>query len=81
MGTMLVPGPVITNQVESDPLFNQIVAVRAHLLALGQAMEDLLEEKTRIAAAAAATMTQLEAPIDEVEQALVNSLTPLDNEG
>ncbi|KAG1728247.1 uncharacterized protein EDB91DRAFT_1253510 [Suillus paluster] len=73
IGAMLMPGPAVTGQVDSDALFNQIVAVRAHLRHLGEAMASLLEQKTQIAAAAASTISQLEAPIDEVEQALINS--------
>ncbi|KAG1724560.1 uncharacterized protein EDB91DRAFT_1087413, partial [Suillus paluster] len=66
--------PMLTIQeVDGDALFNQIVAVRAHLRHLGEAMASLLEQKTQIAAAAASTISQLEAPIDEVEQALINS--------
>ncbi|KAG0693557.1 hypothetical protein DFH29DRAFT_881368 [Suillus ampliporus] len=73
MGAMLVPGPVVTGQAEGDALFNQIVAVRAHLQHLGEAMASLLDEKTQITAAVVSTMSQLEAPIDEVEEALLNS--------
>ncbi|KAG0692658.1 hypothetical protein DFH29DRAFT_1008279 [Suillus ampliporus] len=73
MGAMLVPGPVVTSQAQGDALFNQIVAVRAHLQHLGEAMASLLEEKTQIAATVVSTMSQLEAPIDEVEEALLNS--------
>lgn len=73
MGAMLVPGPEVTGQVEGDALFNQIVAVRAHLHHLGEAMASLLEQKNQIVTGAMSTMTQLEVPIAELEQALVNS--------
>ncbi|KAG1718273.1 uncharacterized protein EDB91DRAFT_1090173 [Suillus paluster] len=52
IGAMLMPGPAVTGQVDGDALFNQIVAVRAHLRHLGEAMASLLEQKTQIAAAA-----------------------------
>ncbi|KAG1726508.1 uncharacterized protein EDB91DRAFT_1254282 [Suillus paluster] len=73
IGAMLMPGPAVTGQVDSDALFNQIVVVRAHLRHLSEAMASLLEQKTQIAAVAASTISQLEVPIDEVEQALINS--------
>ncbi|KAG2095120.1 uncharacterized protein F5147DRAFT_778815 [Suillus discolor] len=73
MGAMLVPGPVVTGQVDGDALFNQIVAVRAHLKHLGDAMGALLDQKTQVATAAASTMSQLEGPIADLEEALLNS--------
>ncbi|KAG1807072.1 hypothetical protein EV424DRAFT_1544016 [Suillus variegatus] len=73
MGAMLVPGPEVTGQVEGDALFNQIVAVRAHLQHLGEEMASLLEQKNQIVTGAMSTMRELEAPIAELEEALVNS--------
>ncbi|KAG2114326.1 uncharacterized protein F5147DRAFT_650104 [Suillus discolor] len=73
MGAMLVLGPAVTSQVDGDALFNQIVTVRTHLQHLGEAMASLLEQKHQIAAAAASTMSQLEALIAELEQVLLNS--------
>ncbi|KAG2087516.1 uncharacterized protein F5147DRAFT_781280 [Suillus discolor] len=73
MGAMLVPGPAVTGQVDGGALFNQIVVVRTHLQHLGEAMSPLLEQKHQIAAAAAYTMSQLEAPIAELQQQLLNS--------
>ncbi|KAG1852525.1 hypothetical protein F4604DRAFT_1686628 [Suillus subluteus] len=57
MGAMLAPSPAVTGQVDGDALFNQIVAVRAHLQHLGEAMASLLEQKTQIAAEATSTMS------------------------
>ncbi|KAG1721468.1 uncharacterized protein EDB91DRAFT_1088432 [Suillus paluster] len=73
IGAILMPGPTVTGQVNGDPLFNQIVAVRAHLQHLGEAMASLLEQKIQIAAAATSTISQLEVLIDEVKQALIHS--------
>lgn len=70
---MLVPGPVVTGQVDGDALFNQIVAVRAHLKHLSEAMGALLDQKTQVTTAAASTMSQLEGLIAELEEALLNS--------
>ncbi|KAG1767880.1 hypothetical protein EV702DRAFT_1050213 [Suillus placidus] len=73
MGAMLVPSPAVTGQVEGDALLNQILAVRAHIQHLGKTLASMLEEKTQKAAAAASTMSQLEGPMDELEDALLNS--------
>ncbi|KAG2098275.1 uncharacterized protein F5147DRAFT_777770 [Suillus discolor] len=73
MGAILVLGPAVTDQVEGNALFNQIVAVRAHLQHLSEAMAFLLEQKTQIAAAAVSTLSQLDAPIAELEEALSNA--------
>ncbi|KAG1819026.1 uncharacterized protein BJ212DRAFT_1479153 [Suillus subaureus] len=66
MGTMLLPGPVITDQADGDALVNPIVAVRAHLQQLSDTLSCLLEEKTQVATVAAATMARLEALMDEL---------------
>ncbi|KAG2073227.1 hypothetical protein BDR04DRAFT_1116395 [Suillus decipiens] len=63
MGEMLSPGPVVTGQVKGDPLLNQILAVMACMKHLGKSLTSLLEEKTRIAAEAAKTMSQLKGPM------------------
>ncbi|KAG1776219.1 hypothetical protein EV702DRAFT_1198538 [Suillus placidus] len=73
MGAMLVLGPAVTGQVEGDALLNQILAVRARIQHLGKTLASMLEEKTQKAAAAASTMSQLEGPMDELEDALLNS--------
>ncbi|KAG2057629.1 hypothetical protein BDR06DRAFT_1036823 [Suillus hirtellus] len=73
MGTMLVPDLAVTGQVDGNALFNQIMVVRTHLQHLGKAMSSLLEQKHQITAAAAYTMSQLEAPITELQQQLLNS--------
>ncbi|KAG1814381.1 uncharacterized protein BJ212DRAFT_1300676 [Suillus subaureus] len=70
MGTMLLPGPVITDQADGDALVNQIVVVRAHLQQLSDALSCLLEEKTQVATVAAATMARLEALMDELLDSL-----------
>jgi hypothetical protein len=77
MGAMLVPGPTVTGQVDGDALFNQMVAVRAHLQHLGEAMSSLLDQKTQVAAEAMSTMSQLDAPIAEVAEALLNPVDEL----
>ncbi|KAG1889746.1 uncharacterized protein F5891DRAFT_987241 [Suillus fuscotomentosus] len=59
--------------VDSDALFNQIVAVRAHLQHLGETMASLLEQKNQISATAVSTMSQLKAPIMKLEEALLDS--------
>ncbi|KAG2134168.1 uncharacterized protein EDB93DRAFT_1107373 [Suillus bovinus] len=73
MGSMLVPGPPVTSQVEGDPLLNQILAVKAHVEHLGKSLASMLEEKIKIAVAAASTMEQLEGPMDELVEALLDS--------
>ncbi|KAG2030729.1 hypothetical protein BDR03DRAFT_986902 [Suillus americanus] len=73
MGAVLVPGPVVTGQVEGDPLLNQILAVRACIQHLGDTLASVLEEKIQMAAAAASTMSQLEGPMSELEEALSNT--------
>jgi hypothetical protein len=77
MGAMLMPGPTVTGQVDGDALFNQIVAVRTHLQHLGEAMASLLDQKTQVAAKAMSTMLQLDAPIAEVAEALLNPVDKL----
>ncbi|KAG2132111.1 hypothetical protein DEU56DRAFT_757444 [Suillus clintonianus] len=66
MGTMLLAGPQITGQVDGDALCNQFLAVKTHLERLGTAMAVMLEHKTQAASAAAATMAELEAPMEEL---------------
>ncbi|KAG1838774.1 hypothetical protein F4604DRAFT_1941158 [Suillus subluteus] len=73
MGAMLVPGPVITGQVEGDPLLNQILALKARIQHLGKSLASLLEEKTKAATVAASTMADLEGPMDQLEEALLKS--------
>ncbi|KAG2074976.1 hypothetical protein BDR04DRAFT_1115424 [Suillus decipiens] len=58
MRAMLLPGTVVTSQVEGDPLLNQILAVRAHMQHLGNTLASMLEEKIQMAAAATSTMSQ-----------------------
>ncbi|KAG2067441.1 hypothetical protein BDR04DRAFT_1159147 [Suillus decipiens] len=70
MGAMLSPGPAVTSQVKGDPLLNQILAVMACMKHLGKSLTSLLEEKTRMAAEAAKTMSQLEGPMGELEEVL-----------
>jgi hypothetical protein len=77
MGAMLVLGPAVTEQVDGDALFNQIVAVRAHLQHLSEAMLSLLDQKTQVAAEAMSTMLQLDTPIAEVVEALLNPVDKL----
>ncbi|KAG2068915.1 hypothetical protein BDR04DRAFT_1157305 [Suillus decipiens] len=72
MGAMLLPGPVVTGQVEDNPLLNQILAVRACIQHLSNALASMLEEKIQMAAVAASTMSQLEGPIGELEEVLSN---------
>ncbi|KAG2067589.1 hypothetical protein BDR04DRAFT_1158933 [Suillus decipiens] len=73
MGAMLLPCPVVTGQVEGDPLLNQILAVRVHIQHLSDALASMLEEKIQMATMAALTMSQLEGPMGELEEALSNS--------
>ncbi|KAG2365827.1 hypothetical protein BDR07DRAFT_1374021 [Suillus spraguei] len=70
MGAILVPGPVVTSQVEGDPLLNQILAVKARIQHLGESLASLLEEKTK---AAASNMADLKGPMDQLEEALLKS--------
>ncbi|KAG1872207.1 hypothetical protein F4604DRAFT_1925812 [Suillus subluteus] len=76
MGAMLLPGPAVAGQVEGDPLFNQILAVKAHVQHLGDSLEKMLQETTMMAAAAASSMSELEGPMDELEEALLTSRRP-----
>ncbi|KAG1820934.1 uncharacterized protein BJ212DRAFT_1297412 [Suillus subaureus] len=62
MGAMLVPGPVVTGQVEGEPLLNQIMAVKAHIQHLSKSLESMLEEKIQKAVEATATMSNLRGP-------------------
>ncbi|KAG2070105.1 hypothetical protein BDR04DRAFT_1118616 [Suillus decipiens] len=68
MGAMLSLGPVVTGQVKGDPLLNQILAVTACMKHLGKSLTSLLEEKPRMAAEAANTMSQLEGLMGELEE-------------
>ncbi|KAG2068610.1 hypothetical protein BDR04DRAFT_1119598 [Suillus decipiens] len=63
MGAMLLLGPVVTGQVKGNPLLNQILVVMACMKHLGKSLTSLLEEKIRMAAEAAKTMSQLEGPM------------------
>ncbi|KAG1868315.1 hypothetical protein DFJ58DRAFT_723571 [Suillus subalutaceus] len=76
MGAMLLPGPAVAGQVEGDPLLNQILAVKARVQHLGNSLERMLQEKTMKAAAAATTMSELEGPMDQLEEALLTSRRP-----
>ncbi|KAG1854606.1 hypothetical protein F4604DRAFT_1685974 [Suillus subluteus] len=76
MGAMLLPGPAVTGQVEGDPLLNQILAVKACVQHLGDSLERMLQEKTMMAAAAASSMSELEGPMDQLEEALLTSRRP-----
>ncbi|KAG1888831.1 hypothetical protein F4604DRAFT_1915894 [Suillus subluteus] len=76
MGAMLLPSPAVASQVDDDPLLNQILAVKARIQHLSDSLERMLQEKTMMAAAAASTMSQLEGPMDELEEALLTSCWP-----
>ncbi|KAG1880164.1 hypothetical protein F4604DRAFT_1922843 [Suillus subluteus] len=76
MGAMLLPSPAVTSQVEGDPLLNQILAVKARVQHLSDSLERMLQEKTMMAAAAASSMSKLEGPMDQLEEALLTSRRP-----
>ncbi|KAG1837769.1 hypothetical protein F4604DRAFT_1692091 [Suillus subluteus] len=76
MGAMLLPGPAVAGQVEGDPFLNQILAVKARVQHLGDSLERMLQEKTMMAAAAASSMSELEGPMDELEEVLLTSRRP-----
>ncbi|KAG1887202.1 hypothetical protein F4604DRAFT_1675213 [Suillus subluteus] len=76
MGAMLLPSPAVAGQVEGDPLLNQILAVKARIQHLGNSLEKMLQEKTMMATAAASSMSELEGPMDELEEALLTSRQP-----
>ncbi|KAG1866109.1 hypothetical protein F4604DRAFT_1928111 [Suillus subluteus] len=76
MGAMLLPGPAVAGQVEGDPLLNQILAVKACVQHLGDSLERMLQEKTMMAVAAASSMSKLEGPMDQLEEALLTSRQP-----
>ncbi|KAG1836909.1 hypothetical protein F4604DRAFT_1942779 [Suillus subluteus] len=76
MGAMLLPGPAVAGQVEGDPLLNQILAVKARVQHLSNSLEKMLQEKTMMATAAASSMSKLEGPMDELEEALLTSRQP-----
>ncbi|KAG1797141.1 uncharacterized protein HD556DRAFT_1441296 [Suillus plorans] len=73
LGAILEPGPAVTGQVDGEALFNQIVAARAHLQHLGESMASLLEQKAGLPLQPQSTMSQLEGPIAELEEELLNS--------
>jgi hypothetical protein len=70
---MLVLGPVVTSRVDGDPLLTQIQALKAHVQHLGDALVCMLDEKIKLAAEAATSMADLEGPMDQLEEALMNS--------
>ncbi|KAG1887849.1 hypothetical protein F4604DRAFT_1916680 [Suillus subluteus] len=76
MGAMLLPGPAVAGQVEGDPLLNQILAVKAHVQHLGDSLEKMLQEKTMMVVATTSSMSELEGPMDELEEALLTSHQP-----
>ncbi|KAG1884019.1 hypothetical protein F4604DRAFT_1919839 [Suillus subluteus] len=76
MGAMLLPGPAVAGQVEGDPLLNQILAVKACVQHLSDSLEKMLQEKIMMAAAAASSMSELEGPMDELEEVLLTSCRP-----
>ncbi|KAG1844235.1 hypothetical protein F4604DRAFT_1937647 [Suillus subluteus] len=76
MGAMLLPGPAVAGQVEGDPLLNKILAVKARIQHLGNSLERMLQEKTMMAVAATSSMSELEGPMDQLEEALLTSCRP-----
>lgn len=73
MGAMLVPGPVVTGRAEGDPLLTQILALKARMQHFGDALSCMLDDKIKLAAEASSSMANLEGPMDQLEEALLNA--------
>jgi hypothetical protein len=73
MGAMLVLGPVVTGRVDGDPLLTQIQALKARVQYLSNVLVCMLDEKIKSAAEAATSMANLKGPMDQLEEALMNS--------
>jgi hypothetical protein len=73
MGAMLQPGPTVAGQIDGKPCLNQILAVKARVQHLGESLTKMLEEKIQMAANAADTISKLEGPMCELEEAILNT--------